>query len=43
MNKASIHTVTCRHAPVMRTGTPAVAAHAFAQSNTLPLAGWPAP
>jgi hypothetical protein len=37
MNNASIHTA-CSHAPVMRTGTPAVAARAFAQGNTLSLA-----
>jgi hypothetical protein len=38
MNNASIHTATCTHAPVMRTGTPADAARAFMQSNALPLA-----
>ena len=37
MNNASIYTA-CSHAPAMRTGTPAVAARAFAQSTTLPLA-----
>jgi hypothetical protein len=38
MNKAPIHTVACSSAAVMRTGTPAAAARALAQSNTLPLA-----
>jgi hypothetical protein len=37
MNNASIFTA-CSHARAMRTGTPAVAARAFAQSTTLPLA-----
>jgi hypothetical protein len=37
MNNHSIQTA-CSHAPAMPTGTPAAAARAFAQSNTLPLA-----
>ena len=41
MNYASIHTVTCSHMPAMRAGTPAIAAPAFAQSDTRPLAERP--
>ena len=47
MNDISIHTVTCSHMPGMpampgmRGGTPAIAAPALAQSDTLPLAERP--
>lgn len=43
MNNASIYTVACSHASVMRAGTPAVAAPAFAQSDKLSLAERPTP
>jgi hypothetical protein len=38
MNNASTHTVTCSQMSAMSVGTSAVAAPAFAQSATIPLA-----
>lgn len=38
MNNVSIYTFVCSHAPVMRAGTPAGTARAFAQANALSLA-----
>jgi hypothetical protein len=43
MNTAPIYIAACSKAAAMRTGKPAVAARAFAQGDTLPLAERPTP